>query len=49
MDNAIGTDDERIVFGTACLCLHWQPSILSFSGYGTIALESTGALICRTY
>src|SRR6266516_3586398 len=20
--NAIGTDDERIVFGTACLCLH---------------------------
>ncbi len=21
MDNAIGTDDERIVFGTACLCL----------------------------
>src|SRR2546428_7547363 len=43
-DKSIATDDERIVFSTACLCLHWQPPILSFSGYGTIALERRGAL-----
>src|SRR5437667_6205392 len=41
----IATDDERIVFSTACLCLHWQPPILSFSGYGTIALERRGCTL----
>src|SRR5437899_9148088 len=33
------TDDERIVFGTACLCLHWQPPILSISGLVRLLLK----------
>src|SRR5439155_18729617 len=49
-DKSIATDDERIVFGTACLCLHGGSRRRCCSNArSTIALESTGALIHCTY
>src|SRR5205807_5258885 len=37
----IGMSTNCIVFGTACLCLHWQPPIVALTR-STIALERTG-------